>query len=383
MIRRFVFSLVVIISLFSFSVLTPAQVDKWKNRTVISVLDGDTVVLDNGEVVRLIGVLAPRARHAKQEGEAYGDQARYLAEELLLGKQVDITFDAVYGASGHRDRDGRALGYVNVTKGIEKLIANAELLRVGAGFLATVPDDLQIAKTLKSSEEEARKKKAGVWTTTDKSPIEVANANGKTFQERAATVSLTTVRPTTPILEGPGLAAIATNQPAAATNTGRRVAVDMEDLRAVKERQRKEAQQTQQPTEKKVDLYKLKDRKGITSVYEGDQRLEVYQATLEDGDKDYRIGIKNDTKEAVLITDYQGLKNFNKLLSKATESQPTLTALENNVGSLSGRQGNISVSTGKDGGVVLNIGGGREGGTRLYLTRQNSLKLQIALDALP
>jgi endonuclease YncB( thermonuclease family) len=377
--RRFVLSLVVLVSLLSFSVLTPAQIDKWKNRTVISVLDGDTVVLDNGEVVRLIGLLAPRARHAKQEGEPYGDQARFLAEELLLGKQVDITFDAVYGAMGHRDRDGRALGYLSVNKGVEKVIANAELLRIGAGFLTTIPDELQIAKTLKNSEEEARKKKAGIWTTTDKSPVEVANTGGKSFQERSATVSLTAIRPTTPILEGPGVtaAAVAANQPPPTTG-GRRVALDTEDLRVVKERQRKETQQQQQPTERKVDLFKLKERKGIASVYEGEQRLEVYEATLEDGNKDYRIGIKNDTKEAVVITDYQGLKNFNKLLAKGTESQLTLTALENNVGSLSGRQGNVSVSTGKDGGIVLNIGG-----TRLYLTRQNALKLQITLDALP
>src|SRR5207249_3964655 len=127
-----------ILVLFTLALLpytaTAQGIDPWKNRSVISVIDGDTIVLDNGEVVRLIGFYSPRARHGKQAGEEFGEQARTMTEELLLGQQVEISFDQAYGKSGHRDNYGRALAYITITRGAESVFVNLELLGRGAGY---------------------------------------------------------------------------------------------------------------------------------------------------------------------------------------------------------------------------------------------------------
>jgi endonuclease YncB( thermonuclease family) len=374
--------------LFFLPLVVEAQgTDPWKNRAVISVIDGDTVVLDNGEMVRLIGVLAPRAKHGKQPGEPFGEQARNITEELLLGKQVEISFDIAYGPNGHRDKDGRAMAYLTITRGAEKAIANMELLKLGAGYLAPIPESLQFGDVLKSAEGDARKRKTGVWTQTDKSPQEVATAAGKTFEEPAASVSLIYIKPIGPILQGPGVkpnsvaANRTTDTPNGTPNTsGKRASIDMEDLRKVDPNAIKRAEARNNPVVKNENenLYKLTERRVFYSLLEPDQKLEMYFASTLDGDKDYRVSIKQGEKEIVMITNRNGLKNFDRLLNKGTESQPTLSAVEVTVGSMNGSHGSVTVSTGKDGGVVLNLTG-KDGSTKMYLNRQNALKMQIAI----
>jgi hypothetical protein len=75
------------------------------------------------------------------------------------------------------------------------------------------------------------------------------------------------------------------------------------------------------------------------------------------------------------------MKNFEKLLAKGTESQPVLTSVETTVGSINGERGTINVSSGKDGGIVLNVTG-KAGSSRFFVNRQSAFKMQIAIGSL-
>src|SRR5262249_4893616 len=129
-------------------------------------------------------------------------------------------------------------------------------------------------------------------------------------------------------------------------------------------------------------LYDVKDRKAIVSFNDEDKKLELYKATTANNLSDFRVGVKQGEREVVFITDYDGIKSFGKLLSKGTDSQPTLTHVETNVGSIRGEHGSINVCSGKDGGLILNVNG-KEGSARVFLTRINALSLQIRIGNIP
>ncbi|MCS6885125.1 MAG: thermonuclease family protein [Acidobacteriota bacterium] len=341
----------------------------WKGRYVIAVPDGDTVVLDNGEVVKLIGIICPPSEHAKVKGDALGNKARLLAEELMLSQSVDIIFDPVYGPEGHRDKFGRALAYINLSKGLGKVIANEELLRAGAGFFYDGGKTLELSKLLKNAELEARKKRIGIWANMEQSPVEAAAAAGTNYQEPEPALNLVYIRPTKPIFEGPNVTTAAPPQPPA-QRKGHAASLDMADLQETKEPTRKT-----KPPEPIV----VKERRVFASSYDGQKLLELYSTTLSNNLSDYRVSIKDPSgQEVTFVTDYQGIKELAKLMEKGTESQPMLTAVENTVGSLRGEEGTLTISTGKDGGINLHISS-TSGSSKVFLSRINALSMQTKI----
>lgn len=351
-------------------VLCQAQVNPWKGRYVIAVPDGDTLVLDNGEVARLIGLLSPPSDHGKNRGSAFGNEARLITEEMLLGQPIDISFDPAYGPAGHRDKFGRALVYVNVSRGPGKVIANEELLRSGVGFFYDDGHSLEIGSLLKSAEEEARKKRIGIWATTEKSPLEMALASGSAYQEPAPSVNLTYIRPISPILEGPNVPhdVVASNH-STPVKKGPKASLDMADLKETKLPAYKS--KTPEPVV-------VKERKVFASSFDAQKQIEFYSTVLSNNQSDYRVSIKEKGQEVTFVTDYQGIKDLSSLMSKGTESQPVLTSVENNVGSLHGEEGTITITTGKDGGINLQLSG-IGGSNKIFLTRFNALSLQTKI----
>ncbi|MEW6735864.1 MAG: thermonuclease family protein [Acidobacteriota bacterium] len=361
--------------LMALALAATAQSDPWKNRAVISVIDGDSIVLDNGEVVRLLGMLSPRAKHGNGKGELFGEQARNIAEDLLLGETVDMTFDPLYVADGHRDKYGRALAYVTISKNVEKVFVNLELIKRGTGFYAG-PEDLIYSDMFKAAEKEARKRKAGLWEKIEKSPLELVQDASKGFEEPPASINLTFIRPNRRIdAQVVATPNIAQTEPAAPKRPS--ASLGMEDLRPVKEPP-PNTRRTVEGVDEQTELYRLRNRQAIVSYQDGEQKLELYKATTERGKIDFRLGVKQSEKEIAFITNYKGMKELDRLLNRGTESQPTLTAVESSLGSVKGDFSTIGVSTGKDGGIVLNIAN-RNGSTKFYLSRQSALNLQIRI----
>jgi micrococcal nuclease len=107
-------------------VATTREASGW--RTVVHVIDGDTVRLDGGETVRLIGVDAPetaqspRAQRLGQD-DPYAHEATQSLRHLIHGQQVRLVHDGRL-----HDRYGRTLAYVYLEDGT---LVNAELIREG------------------------------------------------------------------------------------------------------------------------------------------------------------------------------------------------------------------------------------------------------------
>ena len=108
----FVSSLVGILVLFATS-QGLAQVDprlqEGPTATVVEVVDGDTVVLDDGSQVRLVGIQTPKLALGRENfaEQPLAHEAKAALEEAVLNRQVTLAFDQT-----QMDRHGRWLAHL-------------------------------------------------------------------------------------------------------------------------------------------------------------------------------------------------------------------------------------------------------------------------------
>ncbi len=132
------------------------------------VVDGDTIVLENGETVRYIGIDAPESVKPNAPMDCYGREAATRNRELVEGKLVRVERDV-----SERDRYGRKLYYVFLEDGT---FVNATLVREGYAFARSYPPDVARQDELRVAEREAREAKRGLWAEAtcrgEKRPLE-------------------------------------------------------------------------------------------------------------------------------------------------------------------------------------------------------------------
>jgi len=122
---------------------------------VVRVLDGDTIVLDNGETVRLIGVDAPEIHHSEVPVQRFGEEATEFLKRLAEGFECTLEYEP----DDIRDKYGRILAYVFV-KG--RLI-NAEIISRGYAYAYTRFPFRRQAEFV-TLEHEARERQYGLWS---------------------------------------------------------------------------------------------------------------------------------------------------------------------------------------------------------------------------
>ena len=115
---------------------------------VIDVIDGDTIQIDNGQIVRYIGINAP------EKGDYGYSRATEKNEELVLGKMISLEKDI-----SDKDKYGRLLRYV-YTDGI---FVNSEMVRSGYALSKSYPPDTKYQVFLEAVESEAILNKNGIW----------------------------------------------------------------------------------------------------------------------------------------------------------------------------------------------------------------------------
>ncbi len=116
------------------------------------VIDGDTIELANGQIVRYSGINAPNS------GEAFEEQATEVNTKLVQGKTVTFEYDTYTS-----DRFGRVLAYVMV----DGKNVSVELARQGLAKVTIYEDrrKLKYQDELLKAENEAKQAKRGVWST--------------------------------------------------------------------------------------------------------------------------------------------------------------------------------------------------------------------------
>lgn len=147
---------------------TPAKSSNtFRAAKVARVIDGDTIVLDSGEKVRMILVDTPETKHTKKGVEFYGREASAFTKKALEGKTVYLQKDV-----SEVDRYGRLLRYVWTARPSSNDPSNAEvkdkcfnaaLLLGGYAKLSTFPPDVKYVDLFRSLERQARNNNAGLW----------------------------------------------------------------------------------------------------------------------------------------------------------------------------------------------------------------------------
>lgn len=150
------------------AVMPFAKVDNYSNILVTRAVDGDTLVLENRERVRLIGIDTPEmhesnklnrdAQRSHQDVEAIkrlGRQSYEFTKKLVEGKRVRLEFDVE-----RFDRYKRILAYVYLNDGT---FVNAEIVKQGYASLMTYPPNVKYADLFQKLYREARENQRGLW----------------------------------------------------------------------------------------------------------------------------------------------------------------------------------------------------------------------------
>lgn len=132
----------------------PAARSHW--RVCEHVIDGDTIVLDGGEHVRLIGVDTPEKDDERPAVRQLARQASSFTRGQVAGRRVRLEYDQT-----RYDRYHRTLAYVYLEDGT---MLNAEIVRRGYGF-AYVRFPFRYMAEFRAYERAAREGGAGLWST--------------------------------------------------------------------------------------------------------------------------------------------------------------------------------------------------------------------------
>ena len=141
----------------------------YTNILVKRVVDGDTLLLENGVRVRMIGIDTPEIhesdklyRDSKRSGEdtsaikKLGEEAYAFTKNLVEGKRVGLEFD-----TEKYDKYNRLLAYVFLKN--NGMFVNAEIVKQGYASLMTIPPNVKYAELFRQLYKEARENKRGLW----------------------------------------------------------------------------------------------------------------------------------------------------------------------------------------------------------------------------
>jgi micrococcal nuclease len=129
-------------------------------RSVVRIVDGDTLVLDGNERVRLIGINTPESVDPRRPVQWYGKEAAAWTRKELAGKKVRLAFDVE-----PKDKYGRTLAYVFLENGT---FFNLRLVEEGYAFSYPYPPNVAHVEEFRAAERKAREAGRGLWSDPDK-----------------------------------------------------------------------------------------------------------------------------------------------------------------------------------------------------------------------
>ncbi len=136
--------------------LKPAEKDFFTSR-VINVIDGDTLTLENGREVRLVGLQAPKIALGRKNFKDWplGPEAKDTLSDLTLNKHVSL----FYGGET-MDRYGRLLAHLFLEDGTW---VQGEMLKRGMARVYSFADNRSVVEEMLALEQDAYRAKRGIW----------------------------------------------------------------------------------------------------------------------------------------------------------------------------------------------------------------------------
>lgn len=146
------------IRLISEPKFNPSLSNRIYESKVISVIDGDTIMIEGKQKVRYIGVNTPeiyKDTTGKKTGEqCFAKEALQENKRLVEGKTVRLERDV-----SDKDKYGRLLRYVYV----DGVFVNEHLVAKGFAKTMTVKPDVKYYENFKERQSSAKKYNLGIW----------------------------------------------------------------------------------------------------------------------------------------------------------------------------------------------------------------------------
>jgi len=126
---------------------------------VSQVVDGDTLRLKDGRLVRFIGINTPELARKGNPAEPLAKKARQMLESII--EKSSRTVGLRFGVE-RKDRYGRTLAHVYLTNGAS---AEAQMLSTGMAAQIVVPPNVWSRECYRAAEQIARQTEKGVWNS--------------------------------------------------------------------------------------------------------------------------------------------------------------------------------------------------------------------------
>ncbi|MFO7482111.1 thermonuclease family protein [Oceanibaculum nanhaiense] len=124
----------------------------------VEIVDGDTLVLENGREVRLVGLQAPKLPLGRRNFRSWplADESKQALADIALGRELMLA----YGGA-RQDRHERLLAHLFRTG--DDLWVQGEMLRLGMARVYSFPDNRAAVADMLALEGEARAARRGIW----------------------------------------------------------------------------------------------------------------------------------------------------------------------------------------------------------------------------
>ena len=122
---------------------------------VVRVIDGDTVVLESGVHVRVLGIDAPEMEKEGRPADFLAHKSKDIMSQLILHQTVRLEYDRQ-----RYDHYGRLLAYLFLPDGT---FVNAELVRQGLARVYFHAPNERFREPLLAAQKEALEANRGVW----------------------------------------------------------------------------------------------------------------------------------------------------------------------------------------------------------------------------
>ncbi len=130
-------------------------VEEGKPVKVVEAVDGDTVVLANGEKLRYIGIDTPESVDPRKPVQCFAHEAAERNKQLVEGKEIIFYKDV-----SPKDIYDRWLGFVYLPDGT---FVNETLVKEGFAFSYRYVPDVSKTEQFKQAETYARTNQLGLW----------------------------------------------------------------------------------------------------------------------------------------------------------------------------------------------------------------------------